>query len=861
MDGLGIHAPPSGSATGSAPPSLAATASAAPVPSSASAAAAAAGSPTVATSAGAAAASSAPNGTAEAEQSQDLWSSILNSVKSKKAIITKNVILLGEPQTGKSTLLAALASNSPSGLISSSSGVAKTPLMTSGEEADASAAAAGAGPSSKDRAKDGRSVDLGLGYGYFEVADEKDRDEIVARVGVHTLHSSDPAYTSLLPFALPPPIGSATAEQASSQMATLTSSIVATGSSSSSAKANANGLFQPRASIEALQDSLILITLDWEQPWTFLDQLRNWLEILRELVDSASEGSLSKRPHETRKWSKAQVALDEMRERLESYIRHYVEPQPANAAAGVNGGVDDLGAGTILPPPSTLLSAALEEDDPSPLTDGMLTENWGVPIVVTCTKADLIPKLEREKDFKEEQFDYLQQVLRTVCMKYGAALFFTSHTRPQSFDILRSYLLHRLFTPHHSANAAALGSAQPGGNGNGDAPATGAATLGAAGGSTEFRFPYRAITTDRDTLLVPSGWDSWGKIRALRDGFDCKGMGRGWEYDCEFERLRRERKLPKGNKEIEDQLDKEIERDAEDRVRSAVKLYEDIIADYEAGPPPHILGSKVRQPDEQEFLGQHHAALQKDPDPRSKFAKQNAQIGGDGAVAGASGSGGEPLSPGTEAVDVGLAHKGVGPMAGSALSLPGIDRLLSERAASMDEGFSSSSSVAGAAGSAASSRPVRVPGPSRRDTTSARDGHGSSGAGTRKDAASLLAGITTSGRGVGDLSSSADLVSPTSGVGGAVGRTTGSSRPTSPAMGTGSTSPSLGDINDPNNPKQSEVLHTFFQSLLKEKGPSGTSMRMLGRDLRPSRSQRSGTSGHGTPSKGSGGVGERGAAD
>ncbi|EPQ30041.1 uncharacterized protein PFL1_02158 [Pseudozyma flocculosa PF-1] len=789
----------------------------------------------------------APNGTAESEQNQDLWSSILNSVKSKKAIVTKNVILLGEPQTGKSTLLSSLASASPSGLISSSAAgasAARTPLVGSGDDKDAAATVAA---TSRDKLSERSAGDLGLGYSYFEVADEKDKDEVVARVGVHTLPSSDPAYTSLLPFALPAPIGLTTAEQASSSMAALAAAVSA-GVTAGSGRVN--GLFQPHASIDALQDSLVLITLDWEQPWTFLDQLRNWLEVLRELVDSASGGSLSKRSHEVQKWSRTQVALDEMRERLEAYLRHYVEPQPSGDASTTNG-IEGIGTTTILPPPSSMLSAALQDDEVLPLTDGMLTENWGVPIVVTCTKADLIAKLEREKDFKEEQFDYIQQVLRTVCMKYGAALFFTSHTRPQSFDILRSYILHRLFTPHLAApGAAAQANGAAATDGKAGTSAAGAATIGAAGGSTEFKFPYRAITTDRDTLLVPSGWDSWGKIRALRDGFDCKGMARGWEYDCEFERLRRARRLPKGDKDAEDQLDKEIERDAEDRVRSAVKLYEDIVADYEAGPPPHILASRVKQPDEQDFLGQHYATLQKDPDPRFKFAKQNAQLAAATSAAdGARGNGAEATSPAAEQDGPGM-HMGVGPMAGSGLSLPGIDRLLSERAASMEDGFSSSSTGANASSSSASSRPARVAGPSRRDTASGRDGISSSSASARKDAASLLAGISTGGGG-----SAADIGSPTGGGAGLGGRSS-SSRPTSPALAGGSASPSLGDINDPNNPKQSEVLHTFFQSLLKEKGPSGSSMRMLGRDLRPSRSQRSGgsgTGGQGTPAKERGG--------
>ena len=39
---------------------------------------------------------------------QDLWSSILDSVSNSRSIPSKQILLLGEPQTGKSTIAAAL---------------------------------------------------------------------------------------------------------------------------------------------------------------------------------------------------------------------------------------------------------------------------------------------------------------------------------------------------------------------------------------------------------------------------------------------------------------------------------------------------------------------------------------------------------------------------------------------------------------------------------------------------------------------------------------------------------------------------------------------------------------------------------
>jgi len=44
-------------------------------------------------------------------------------------------------------------------------------------------------------------------------------------------------------------------------------------------------------------------------------------------------------------------------------------------------------------------------------------------------------------------------------------------------------------------------------------------------------FVHKPNTLDRDRIVVPAGWDSWGKIVVLRDGFDAKAWGDSWERD------------------------------------------------------------------------------------------------------------------------------------------------------------------------------------------------------------------------------------------------------------------------------------------------------------------------------------------
>lgn len=38
---------------------------------------------------------------------------------------------------------------------------------------------------------------------------------------------------------------------------------------------------------------------------------------------------------------------------------------------------------------------------------------------------------------------------------------------------------------------------------------------------------------DRDKVLIPPNWDSWGKIRVLREGFDVEGISIGWSIDVQ----------------------------------------------------------------------------------------------------------------------------------------------------------------------------------------------------------------------------------------------------------------------------------------------------------------------------------------
>lgn len=167
-----------------------------------------------------------------------------------------------------------------------------------------------------------------------------------------------------------------------------------------------------------------------------------------------------------------------------------------------------------------------------------------MPIIVVCTKADLIDEgndvigagasgmggmVKGKGGEWEERTDAVMQVLRTICLKCmdlfnsiyllsspafvdGAALFYTT-PMPQTLQVLRQYALHLLFAP--------------------PAPSPGLNTENTAPTKNPFPFQQKPNTLDRDHIVVPAGWDSWNKIVVLREGFDAKMWGEAWEHDLE----------------------------------------------------------------------------------------------------------------------------------------------------------------------------------------------------------------------------------------------------------------------------------------------------------------------------------------
>jgi dynein light intermediate chain 1 len=113
-----------------------------------------------------------------------------------------------------------------------------------------------------------------------------------------------------------------------------------------------------------------------------------------------------------------------------------------------------------------------------PLGEGTLVKNLGIPLVIACNKSDVLPALEKNHEYQDSDFEFIQQHLRTIALKYGATLLYTSTKTGKGCEVLAEYVAHRLL---------------------------------------DTAFTTRAQVLDKDTIFVPSGYDSLERITVLND--------------------------------------------------------------------------------------------------------------------------------------------------------------------------------------------------------------------------------------------------------------------------------------------------------------------------------------------------------
>ncbi|RDA89180.1 hypothetical protein CP532_0547 [Ophiocordyceps camponoti-leonardi (nom. inval.)] len=253
-------------------------------------------------------------------------------------------------------------------------------------------------------------------------------------------------------------------------------------------------LISPLLTPEAIPNTALVVLLDWAQPHLWLRQLWTWIQVLEQVMRQIST---------------------EARNEMENVMASWKERGRGGAAVNLDG-------------TATATGTAGDGDGLLPVGPGEWTDPLGLPLCVVCQNAQRMEFLEKNKGWREPDFDTVLQYLRTVLLRHGGSLIYTSQNTPSQLPVL----LH--------------------------------STLGIT--SLLKRQPLKHNVIDRDQIVVAPNWDSWGKIRILGGTFDAELVSRGWEEDI---------KLPAGSSppSMEDEEEERQEDDDDDEENGVEDLH------------------------------------------------------------------------------------------------------------------------------------------------------------------------------------------------------------------------------------------------------------------------------------------------
>jgi dynein light intermediate chain 1 len=232
------------------------------------------------------------------EGQENLWSSLLGEVQTSRTSLlptTRALLVLGDKESGKTTLIAKLQGN-------------EDPKKGSGLE-----------------------------YGYIDVRDEYRDDH--TRLS-HWILDGDHAHANLLNFAL---------------------------------------------TERNYEDTTVLINVSMTTPWNMMDQLQNWASLLQDHIDKLKLTAEQVKQLQAGSWRRWQT---------------YTEPGDEQEASS----------------PTKRTSRTVPGGEPlqeelEPLPEGTLARNLGLDLVVVVTKTDYMADLEKDFDYKDEHFDFIQQAV------------------------------------------------------------------------------------------------------------------------------------------------------------------------------------------------------------------------------------------------------------------------------------------------------------------------------------------------------------------------------------------------------------------------------------------------------------------
>jgi len=196
---------------------------------------------------------------------------------------------------------------------------------------------------------------------------------------------------------------------------------------------------------ERMKNAMVVIVLSLDKPWNLEEELLYWTSLLEEHIKSLQidGGEMAK-----------------LRQNVVDLFSSYKSPERKREEEKKS--KDD------------------EDEVILPIPEGALISNLGIPVIVVLSKVDSMSTLQKENDFSEEHFEYIQWYLRKACLAWGAGLLYCSPRENSNTKLLLDYMSHVFY-------------------------------------GLKFRTEPQVV--DRDAIFVPIGWDSPSKIALLSDGF------------------------------------------------------------------------------------------------------------------------------------------------------------------------------------------------------------------------------------------------------------------------------------------------------------------------------------------------------
>ncbi|KAI4208973.1 MAG: hypothetical protein LQ349_009588, partial [Xanthoria aureola] len=185
-------------------------------------------------------------------------------------------------------------------------------------------------PQDRRRKRPPIANDCALGYTYQDVLDA-DHDDILARLSIYLLSESSTVYSALV---------------------------------------------KPLLTPKTISETLVVILLDWADPWSWARQVRDWVKFLKGVIVTMDD--------------ECKVAAEDTMQ----------EWQQRKRGAAYEGGSATSDAGVHIP-----------------LGQGEWDEPLGLPLCVACHGTEKIETLERDHGWREEEFDFSLQYMRTVLLK------------------------------------------------------------------------------------------------------------------------------------------------------------------------------------------------------------------------------------------------------------------------------------------------------------------------------------------------------------------------------------------------------------------------------------------------------------